>query len=121
MGAEEILDWSPDSKWLAVCDERALSLLSLETGQRQPLTSPPGTMLDVDPAFSPDGKNLVFARHSSAYVSHLYSVPLGDGYAVNPLPKPSPQRHQVPDDCRVRARPVLGGLHHEYSLGKQAA
>ena len=30
-------------------------------------------------------------------------------------------RHRLPIRCRVRAKPILGGLHHEYSLEKMAA
>jgi putative transposase len=41
----------------------------------------------------------------------------GDGLPV-PLQK---QRHQIPEGYRVRARPILGGLHHEYRLEKIAA
>jgi putative transposase len=37
------------------------------------------------------------------------------------IPAPSPDRHVIPTGLRVRARPVLGGLHHEYSLEKHAA
>jgi putative transposase len=41
----------------------------------------------------------------------------GDGLPV-PLQK---QRHQIPAGYRVRAKPILGGLHHEYRLEKIAA
>ena len=30
-------------------------------------------------------------------------------------------KHQLPEDCRIRTRDVLGGLHHEYWLEKVAA
>ena len=30
-------------------------------------------------------------------------------------------RHRLPKNCEVRARRILGGLHHEYSLEKKAA
>ena len=30
-------------------------------------------------------------------------------------------RHRLPIRCRVRAKPILGGLHHEYTLEKNAA
>ena len=38
-----------------------------------------------------------------------------------PIPAPSPDRDVIPTGLRVRARPVLGGLHHEYSLEQHAA
>jgi putative transposase len=41
----------------------------------------------------------------------------GDGLPV-PLQK---QRHQIPAGYRVRTKPILGGLHHEYRLEKIAA
>jgi len=48
---------------------------------------------------------------------------LGPGIPLplDPLPSPSACRHQIRGDCRVRAKPVLGGLHHEYFLEKLAA
>jgi transposase InsO family protein len=36
-------------------------------------------------------------------------------------PAVSSHRHDIPRDHRVVAKPVLGGLHHEYSLPKMAA
>jgi len=33
----------------------------------------------------------------------------------------SGHRHRLPNDCRVTSRPVLGALHHEYGLEKEAA
>ena len=32
-----------------------------------------------------------------------------------------PHRHKLPDGYRVIAKPVLGGLHHEYGLKQEAA
>jgi putative transposase len=38
-----------------------------------------------------------------------------------PRPCPSIHRHELADDRRIRARNVLGGLHHEYWLEEIAA
>ena len=35
--------------------------------------------------------------------------------------KPHRHRHRIPNHCKVVAHPVLGGLHHEYSLIPKAA
>jgi Tol biopolymer transport system component len=66
------LAWSPDGSSLAIVDKNSSSepfrifLLSVETGERRKLTSPPR---DVDgdyaPAFSPDGRALAFIRLSA--------------------------------------------------------
>ena len=37
------------------------------------------------------------------------------------MPQARDRRHQLPADCRIRSRDVLGGLHHEYWLEKVAA
>ena len=34
---------------------------------------------------------------------------------------PSVNRHKLPADYRVGSKPILGGLHHEYRLKKEAA
>jgi putative transposase len=38
-----------------------------------------------------------------------------------PRPRPSIHRHELPGDCRIRVRGVLGGLHREYWLEGTAA
>jgi Tol biopolymer transport system component/DNA-binding winged helix-turn-helix (wHTH) protein len=82
------LSFSPDGKSLAVADKAAAAepfsifLLSVETGERRRLTSPPaGSEGDNSPAFSPDGKSLAFARSVSggAGASDLYVMPAGGG------------------------------------------
>jgi putative transposase len=40
---------------------------------------------------------------------------------IERLPSRKNQRHEVPLDCRIRTKDVLGGLHHEYWLQKIAA
>ena len=48
---------------------------------------------------------------------------LGPGIPLplDPLRDPSERSYGIPDDRRVRAQPVLGGLHHECSVEKLAA
>ena len=66
------LSWSPDGKWLAFGDEPSQGKasrivgVSLDTRERQPLTSPPEESLgDRYPSFSPDGTLLAFVRSGS--------------------------------------------------------
>ena len=74
------LNWSPDGRWLAVCDEEddspfplSVFLLSVDTGERRRLTSPTEGE-DVSPAFSPDGRTLAFARYAPGFTSDLLSA-----------------------------------------------
>jgi putative transposase len=49
---------------------------------------------------------------------------LGPGIPQPPPHVPAPQhgyRHQIPGHLQVIARPILGGLHHEYQLHEKAA
>ena len=90
------LDWSPDSRWLAVCDaddsDSVLSifLLSVDSGEKRRLTSPPEGSLgsDFSPAFSPDGRMLAFTRFGAGLFSDLYLLDLGDDL----IPKGEPRR-----------------------------
>ena len=86
------LNWSPDSRWLAVCDGEddspfplSVFLLSVDTGERRRLTSPTKGQ-DVSPAFSPDGRTLAFARYGSGFTSDLYLLDLDED--LNPKGEP---------------------------------
>ncbi len=76
------LAWSPDNKWLAASDARSsdsikgLYLVSVETGEKRRLTYPSAAYDDAEPAFSPDMKQLAFARYSGAWASELYVLGL---------------------------------------------
>jgi Tol biopolymer transport system component len=89
--------WHPSGKWLAVaCDQdsarapSAIFLLSLETGERRRLTSPPkGVTWDTNPVFSPDGRSLAFARYfSTGGSSEIYLLPISLGLLPEGEPKP---------------------------------
>ena len=90
------LNWSPDGRWLAVCDSDDLSieplsmfLLSVDTGEKRRLTSPPGVAFeDTSPAFSPDGRTLAFTRFDSGFASDLYLLDLDEDLT----PKGEPRR-----------------------------
>ena len=81
------LSWSSDAKWLAVSDRtpagvEVISLISLETGEKHLLVSPPqGSLGDRYPNFSPDGRYLAFIRDRSAGKEELHLVPFVDGDA----------------------------------------
>jgi len=82
------LAWSADSKFLVVTDSTgggkpdALFLLSVETGEKSPLTKPqPPVLADIAPAVSPDGRSLVFLRRTSWGAGELHLLPLDSGLA----------------------------------------
>ena len=83
------LAWTPDSEWLVFPFAEpgkaggGLFLLSVETLEKQRLTEGK----DASPAFSPDGRTLVFTRWSYLR-SDIYLLRLG----VNYEPQGSPQR-----------------------------
>jgi Tol biopolymer transport system component len=91
----EGLSWSADGKYLAFVDRIALQppnsifLLSVETGEKRRLTSPPPELLgDFSPRLSPDGKTLAFRRASSSENNDVYVLRVG----VGGTPDGAPQR-----------------------------
>jgi putative transposase len=67
-------------------------------------------------------------RLLNAWVQHYNAgrphVALGPGIPQPPPHLPMPiqeQRHRLPEHLRVVARPILGGLHHEYWFEEKAA
>ena len=69
------VDWAPDGRKLAVIDDqRAVTLFSLEDGQRTKLTIPPSNILGDDhPVFAPDGQKVAFTR-SDGGSENIYVV-----------------------------------------------
>ncbi len=81
-----LLEWFPDAQTLAVVErsssEGCFSIfrLSVETGERRRLTSPPPESYgDTQPAVSPDGRMLAFARSLALASSDIYIVPVKGG------------------------------------------
>jgi Tol biopolymer transport system component len=85
LGSGRFLDWSPDGKFLLVADQvspkdprPSIVLISIESGQKTTMTSPPGPYL-ASPTFSPDGKNLAFVQ-GLGYLAHdIYVAPVAGG------------------------------------------
>ena len=80
------LAWSPDGKSLAVPDAispeepSSIFLVSVETGEKRRLTSPPATSVgDTFPAFSPDGVTLAFVRSSTFFADDIHLVAVNGG------------------------------------------
>jgi len=93
------LSWSPDGKYLALMNRNApgepygIFLLSVETGDKRNLTSPPTAFPSRDsiPTFSPDGKTLAFHRYASDLNDEIYLLSLtSDG---RPLAEPRRLTH----------------------------
>src|SRR5215831_1896099 len=82
------LSWSPDGKFIAYSDHKSseepasIYLLSVESLEKQKLTSPPElTWGDIKAVFSPDGKSLAVQRFSNRVADDLYIVPVAGGEA----------------------------------------
>jgi Tol biopolymer transport system component len=90
-----LLAWSPDGKWLVTSDRSvrqepaSLFLLSVATGEMRRLTYPPAqTIGDVEPAFSADGRSLVFRRVLTFGIGDLCLLAL----TAELVPKGEPRR-----------------------------
>ena len=77
--------WTPDARSLVISEMTSpicasLFVISIETGQKTRLTSPPEPSIgDGWPAVSPDGKSVAFARYSQDTSANVYLVPLSGG------------------------------------------
>jgi Tol biopolymer transport system component len=88
------LSWSPDGKYLALIDKSAsrepysVFLLSVETGDKLKLTSPPTEYPgDGNPQFSPDGRTLAFVRSSSVFNDEIYVLPVTSDGRIQGQPR----------------------------------
>jgi Tol biopolymer transport system component len=113
--------WSPDGNWLAISESDseteplALSLLSVDTGEKRRLTFPPKHSYgDFDPAFSPDGRSLAFGRGIDADAngqSDLYLLTFSDGR------KPAGEPRQITNKDAQNPAWTADGREIVYSVG----
>jgi len=76
--------WSPDGRRLVFADASAvssLSVLSVETLKRRPLSTQTNCLLAGNPAFSPDGQRLAFTCNADYASYGIYIVPSEGGRA----------------------------------------
>ncbi len=84
------MTWSRDGRALVVAERATigepsrLSRLSVETGEKAPLTHPPALYRagDSAPSLSPDGRTLAFARHVSGTSGELWLLAVTDDLAA---------------------------------------
>jgi Tol biopolymer transport system component len=86
--------WSPDGRWLVTSAKKsadavaAIWLVSVESGEKRQLTSPPSNDLgDTYPSFSPDGRTLAFVRYTALEASDLYVLQLLPNLSGNGEPR----------------------------------
>ena len=80
--------WTPDAQSLVISELTSpicasLFVVSIATGQKTRLTSPPEPSIgDGWPAVSPDGRTVAFARFSQDTVANIHLVPLAGGQPI---------------------------------------
>jgi Tol biopolymer transport system component len=85
--------WSADGKSVAIVDRTSpqaplsIFLLSVETGEKKQLTSPPVGYGDRSPALSPDGRMLAFTRMFSLQSKDIFVLPIGGNGAPSGEPR----------------------------------
>jgi hypothetical protein len=70
------LSWSSDSQWLACADRKGLILVRAEGGEVRRLTSTKPPQTDLRPAFSPDGREILFTRYVANFDCDLHLLEL---------------------------------------------
>jgi dipeptidyl aminopeptidase/acylaminoacyl peptidase len=111
--------WSPDATRIAVSDSwndssAAIRIVSVTTSKWTSVTKPRNHVEDIDPAWSPEGRTIAFARWPNGSTPTLYLVH-PDGSALRRLTKGrSPS--WSPDGKHLAF--VLGGSVYEIRTGR---
>ena len=117
------LAWSPDSNQIVIIDKDSptepfgLFLLSVETGEKRRLTTPPANEVgDGGPAFSPEGRKLVFSRNGT-HSGQIFLLSLSERFA------PTGEPRQLTFDNRDSRSPVWSSNGRDiiYSSGNYRA
>ncbi len=94
------LTWSPDNRWIVTSSSErdggpmGLVAIDVNTGEMRRLTTPPRENWgDVDPAVSPDGTSLVFARDLGS-TSELYRLRLTPDFQPQGEPEQITAHHR---------------------------
>ena len=114
------LSWHPGGRWLVVSDRTSaqepstLFLVSIETGEKRRLTTPPERSVgDSDPAVSPDGRALVFARSVTDMGRSLCLLALSEDLR----PTGEPKRITSSEGCAYGPAWLPGGTSILFSSG----
>lgn len=117
------LAWTPDSKGLSCScpvpevGNWALFLFSIESGEKRKLTNP-DSWGDTAPAFSPDGRFLVFSKVIDAGIrSDLYLLGLAEDYA----PRAEPARIPLNNPWNFSAAWTPDGKEIVFATGTHSA
>jgi eukaryotic-like serine/threonine-protein kinase len=109
------LSWSSDSQWLACTPpgpQSGVILFPASGGEKRQLTSPPVGQTDFFPAFSADGRNLLFGRCTSLFDCDVYVLDLNPDLSPRSQPRRLTNKHSPLGDVAWTAdgRDALWGV-----------
>ena len=80
-GGSGSIDWSPNGKWIAATirppsGTPSIHLISVESGESHLVAAAPKNASDMNPRFSPDGKEIAFVRSTNPFSNSILRVGL---------------------------------------------